>query len=141
MTEQVNRKPPDFDWVAVRSQCSAKQMFEQLRLGIKQDVESANKAIHQNPHRDPGRGFKIAENNRTIKVFFDNPFGEGISVLFTLAGNVIRVSDGETNQPIFNTGIGLNAEGECRFKIGDKECDSWEVRRKALEEMFFKETE
>ena len=74
-------------------------------------------------------------------MFFDNPFQNGPSVLFTLARSVIRVSEGETNTPVFNVGIGLNSDGDCRFKVGDKECDSWEVRRKALEEMFFKETE
>jgi hypothetical protein len=141
VTDTINRKPANFDWVAERSKCSVREMFEQLKLGIKQDVEAINKTIQGNQQRDSRSTFKTAESLKTIKVFFDNPFNQGWSVVFTLAGNVIRVSDGETNQPLFNVGIGLNVEGDCRFKLGEKECDSWEVRRKALEELFFREAE
>lgn len=140
MTNNANKKPQNFDWVSARSQCSVKQMFEELKLGVKQDVEAMSKAIKSDPTRNPANIFKIAENAKTMKVFFDDPFSDGPSVLFTLTRSAIRVSDGETNEFLFNLEIGLNEEGDCRFTMEGKEFDSWQVRRKSLEGLFFKDS-
>jgi len=44
-----NKKPPNFDWVAARTQCSIQDVFEELRSGIKQDVEARNKSLSDRP--------------------------------------------------------------------------------------------
>ena len=137
MSDNINRKPANFDWVAERGGCSVRQMFEQLRLVIAQDVEAINK--HIRPMDERPRSFKIAEDKKTIKVYEDDPhFDSGPSVLFLLKGNVIKVKDGETGQSLFELSITLNDAGECRFTIGGEERDSWQVRRKALEGIFFR---
>lgn len=140
MTNKTDRKPPNFNWVSVRSQCSVKQMFEDLRLGIKQDVEAINEIIQQRPATNPPRVFKISENSRTVKVFIDGVFEEGPSIVFVLMRDAIKVGVAETNETLFVASIGLNHDGDCRFIVSGEEYDSWQVRRKALEGIFFKDT-
>lgn len=130
-----NRKPDDFNWVSVRGKCSIRQMFEELKLGIAQDVEEMNKQTH--PLGEP-RNFKTAMDAKVAKVFEDDPFRDRCpSILFVLAENVIKVKDGETNQLLFDISISLNDEGDCRFTVGGKERDSWQIRRTALEKLFY----
>jgi len=109
-------------------------MFEELKLGIKQDVETFNSGMEDNPLRT----IRIAANAKEIKVFPSDEFSTGPSVLFSLAGNVINVSDGDTNKSRFDIFITLNDDGECKFLVEGDERDSWQVRRKALEGIFFK---
>jgi hypothetical protein len=136
LSDNANRKPSDFDWIAVRGNCSIRQMFEELRLGITQDVEAINEQTRPN---NPHSVFKMVGDKKLIKVFEDDPYQDGgPSILFVLADNAISVRDGETNRPIFDISISLNDEGECRFVVDGKERDSWQIRRKALEGMFFR---
>jgi hypothetical protein len=82
--------------------------------------------------------FKVVGDGKLIKVFDDDPYRDGgPSVLFVLAGNLIKVKDGETGHIVFDISISLNDEGECRFTIDGKERDSWQIRRTALEGVFF----
>ena len=137
MNEKVNRKPSDFDWVSVRGGCSVRQMFEELKLGITQDVAAINK--HRRPMSEQVHTFKIVGDNKLIKVFEDDSYSDDApSVLFVLAGNVIKVKDGETGKVAFDISISLNDEGDCRFTVEGKEQDSWQVRRRALEGIFFR---
>jgi hypothetical protein len=137
MSGNINRKPSTFDWVSERSNCSIKQMFEQMKMGIKQDVEMFNNGLKEKSHLF----FEVAENAREIRVFPADQFSLDPIVVFSLNGNAIkvtRISDGENKQPVFDITIGLNDEGECMFSVGGKERESWQVRRMALEGLFFK---
>jgi hypothetical protein len=72
VSDDTKRKPSNFDWIAARGACSIRQMFEELRLGITQDLEAMSKQAV--PMGEPRRSFKIAENNKRVKVYEDDPF-------------------------------------------------------------------
>jgi hypothetical protein len=58
------------------------------------------------------------------------------SVIFSLAEQAILVRDDKGNQ-MFAVTLTFNGEGECRLNVNEKECDFWQVRRMALEELLF----
>jgi len=70
---ESNKKPADFPWVGVRFACSIQQMFEELKLAIKQD---ANAACDLLKNDTPPRKFKILERPKFIKVYEENPYAD-----------------------------------------------------------------
>ena len=131
-----NRKPADFAWVKVRHACSIQQMFEELKFAIKQDAEAVSEMLKNDA---PPRRFKILERSKFIKVYEENPYAEETpAIMFTLSGKIIQVADGATNTGIFDVTIGLNDDGDCKFMLNGKERDSWQIRRQALEPLFFR---
>jgi len=58
-------------------------------------------------------------------------------VNFNLTEHSIVISDQDGNT-IFEAVATLNDEGECRLKVTGQEKELWQVRKMALEELFFK---
>jgi hypothetical protein len=56
-------------------------------------------------------------------------------VNFSLEGDEIVVCAG--NEIILRATITLNNEGRCMLKVDDEELEQWQVRRMALEDLFF----
>jgi hypothetical protein len=133
MIENPNKKPANFNWIEARSKCSLREMFEQLKLGIREDVERFNGSLAP----DDTNKFTVVEDAKTMKVLSGDGFKDDSSVVFVLKGNVIRVGSVEKNQILFDVKIGLNDDGDCKFSIDGKEFDSWQIRRKALEDLLF----
>jgi hypothetical protein len=73
------------------------------------------------------------EPNHIVVVKEDESFGKYVT--FRLIKTEIVVSD-DSGKPVFSASLTLNDDGECRFKVADKELDSWQFRKKALEEQF-----
>jgi hypothetical protein len=135
LSETPNRKPRDFDWIAARSLCSIQRMFEELKTEIRQDAEKINARANENI---PSRLFRITERAKFLKVYEEDAFADyPPAVAFILSGEVIHVQDGE-NKEMFDITIGLNDCGDCQFVVSGKERDSWQVRRQALEGLFFR---
>ena len=135
MSEPSSRKPHDFDWIAARSLCSIQHMFEELKIAIRQDVDTIN--AHQGENTS-SRHFRIVERAKLLKVFEEDAFADyPPAVTFILAGEVIHVQDGE-NKEMFAIKIGLNDCGDCRYVVNGNERDSWQIRRQAFEELFFR---
>lgn len=136
MSDSISKNPVTFDWIAARSRCSIQQMFEDLKLAIKQDVELITA---RNAQDVPVRTFRITERAKFMKIYEEDAYSEyPPSVTFSLSGNAIRVGNGETNEELFNIVIGLNDDGDCNFIVEGQERDSWQVRRQALEGLFFR---
>jgi hypothetical protein len=135
MMQQSNRKPPDFDWITTRRKCSLRQMFEELRVAIEKDVSIANGFLKT----EAGFEFKMAGTTDRFRVYIQSPYVDtgGIAIAIVLSPKSIIVHDGATGTVKFEIGIGLNDDGDCRFIIEGKELDSWQVRRRALEDMLF----
>jgi hypothetical protein len=110
-------------------------MFEGLRLAIEKDVSIANGFLKQGA----GLEFKIAGSGDRFRVYIQSPYvnAGGLAVAVVRSSNSISVVDGETGNAKFEIGIGLNDDGDCMFVIGEKELDSWQVRRRILESLFF----
>ena len=124
----------DFDWVTARSQCSVAKMFEELRLGVESDVVTRNALRHVEDRvhfifTKSGGKFSVARDAAAE----DNP----VSVDFYLSNGAIRIEGTTAHFAIIAT---LNNEGECKPMIAEldgAELELWQVRRKALEGLFW----
>jgi hypothetical protein len=125
--------PPDFDWVKARWECSASQVFTELRLGVEDDIEEINKLRGGSPEKD----VHIAQNRNgnTFKVWrgeLPEP-----SIKFRMADDRIEVLDGNGTKTV-EYRVSLNDEGRCALLENSGEIEQWQVRRAALEGLFFK---
>jgi hypothetical protein len=133
--------PDDFDWVAAQAGCSASAMFEKLRAGVKEDVRRRNALIGRND----GWSFEVGEDDQG----FDVARLEGgrftgsrvaATVRFERAGRRIHVRGDELDVDVTAI-VALDAAGACRFVVGEAIYAEWEIRRMALEQLFFEEPE
>lgn len=130
-----------FEWVSAKAKCTAALMFERLRAGVKQDVERRNALVGL----DEGFRFELSEEGEA----FDVARLEGsrvaqprVSALvrFERAGPRIHVRSEDVDVD-FTAILSLDPAGHCRFVVGEVLYSDWEVRRMALELLFFDETE
>jgi hypothetical protein len=119
----------DFDWVSALSECSIGTIFEKLKLQIKNDVETRDRLLKDTPYC-----FKFESNHRDFSAILD---GKGIhrSINFSLGERSISVSDG--GNLMFEATVTLNDEGRCVARVNDQERELWQVRKMALEKLFF----
>lgn len=130
-----HKKPADFDWVTARHECSLRSIFESLRLGIREDIEIRNSTLPDDPDTQE---LRITERVATIRIYWHdvfNPAPNPAYVEFKLEPHNISV----TNQEglLLEASLCLNDDGDCKLRVGGKEFDLWQVRRKALESLLF----
>jgi hypothetical protein len=127
------------NWVNERAKCSLGQMFEQLKADVQSDIDARNKCFAQNV----GFSFKMisSQSNRfaVLKDYANETFANR-SILFMLDSRGIKVTNpANNNAEILNATITFNDLGECRFKVNGKERESWQLRKEALEDLFFQD--
>jgi hypothetical protein len=133
MSNSIERKPDNFDWVSARNNCSAAVIFEKLRNLIADDVGTRNTQLQRGA---PVFRFELINATRYTVVFENHMMHTHDSVSFVLKDG--QISAVGTERDIFTATVTLCDDGECRLKIGDKPYDLWQVRRMALEELFFR---
>jgi hypothetical protein len=130
-----------FDWVSAQAGCTAAMMFERLRAGVKQDVERRNAIVGL----ADGSRFEFSEDGEAFDVArlegsrFTDPRTAAL-VRFERAGRRIDVR-GEDVDVDFTAILTLDPAGQCRFVVGEALYAEWEIRRMALELLFFDEPE
>ena len=133
--------PEQFDWVSAQAACTAAVMFERLRVGVKQDVERRNALVAL----DDRSRFEFSEDDEAFDVArlegsrFSDPRIAAL-VRFERAGRRINVR-GEDVDVDFTAILTLDPAGQCRFAVGEALYAEWEIRRMALELLFFDEPE
>ena len=132
--------PDQFDWVSAQAECTAPPRFERLRAGVKEDVEHRNAL-----DLDDGSRFEFSEDGEAFDVarlegsrFTDSKIAA--LVRFERAGRRINVR-GEDVDVDFTAVLTLDPAGQCRFVVGEALYVEWEIRRMALELLFFGEPE
>ena len=132
--------PDNFDWVAAQSKCSAASMFDELESGVKEDVQRRNDL----PDRDDGWEFEFQEDEEGYQVSRlatgFTPSRVDAAVRFALAGRRIHVR-GDGLDVDITAVVVLDSAGVCRFVVGEAMYAAWEIRRMALEQLFFEEPE
>jgi hypothetical protein len=129
----------DFDWISARAECSPSQVFQKLRLQLKNDVEKRNAIRTEN--EKSRYVFTIHSDTRRISVFvegqleYGDTFNEGVVFSRTYTG--IDVHKGTSDELLFQATLTLSNDGVCRLRIGDTEHSLWQFRKLALEEVFF----
>jgi hypothetical protein len=131
----IDPPEPEFDWVAAREACSLVKMFVCLRDEVSKDAERV-KAIF----KGSGRIFEFKQGADEFTVL--EGMGPIRTVKFSLDATrthiLIEQDDGNGREhPPIRVSLTLNKEKQCRFKIGDDEFESWQLRKKALERLFF----
>ena len=129
--QKAQKEPKTFDWVTERSSCSLPKVFHTLLLQVEEDVKTRNALRPQNSPYE----FSIEENGSDFKVLLKaGALSNG--VIFTLAEHGILVRGGEGNQ-MFEVTLNFSLDGKCHLIVNDQQLDFWQVRRMALEELFF----
>lgn len=127
--------PQEFNWTKACAECSAATLFKELQLGIENDISSINSLLHPNT----GSGFisGLTQDGRTFIVAHRSSTGP--RVVFFIAGESIEIRD-EASAKRYIAMVILNDEGRCKLQIDGKELELWQVRRMALEALFFGDT-
>jgi hypothetical protein len=125
----MNGIPRELDWVKERAACSLAKVFSDIHRGVEEDVKSANSIF---PHGNPLEVIVADKNAFTVKR------GASITpvVMFILESGCIVVSATLSNEEWRFT-VGLNNEGRCQLRWESQEFEQWQVRKMALEGLFF----
>jgi hypothetical protein len=124
--------PENFDWVTARANCSLPEVFEKLKQQINNDVTTRNSLRPAGAHY-VFRFVEGASNSFSVVV-------EGAqihdTVRFTLNADriLIHTKDGLLYEPT----VTLCDDGECRAKMANQVFDLWQLRKKVLEDLFFR---
>jgi len=137
--------PDDFDWVVAQSKCSVASMFARLQTGVKEDVRRRNSLGRLG--RDDGWTFEFHVDGEEFEVSRVEASGVTESmdstlalVRFERAGRRIHVH-GDGVDIEFTAVVSLDVAGVCRLVVGEAMYSEWEIRRMALEQLFFEEEE
>ena len=128
----------NFDWVSAQAGCSAVQMFQRLQDGAKADVERRNAAASGRSDawrfefHDGDDGFEVVRIAGSSK--------DGAAVTFAREGPRINI-DGDGVDVRIIAVVGINPSGDCRYFVGELEYLGWEVRKQALDQLFFEDVE
>ena len=127
----------DFDWVGAQAQCSAASMFDRLRTRVEEDVRRRNGLLG----RPDGWTFEFYSEDDAFEVSRLIATGKvGAVVQFERVGSRIHVQ-GEDIDVDITAIVTIDATGVCRFVVGEAVYSDWELRKMALELLFFEEIE
>ena len=136
----VDQNPEDFNWVAAQSKCTAAAVFETLRTRVREDVQRRNGLLGRND----GWTFEFSDEGDEFEVVRTQAGrgGSNVSavVIFARSGRRILIH-GEDIDVDLTAIVALDPSGACKLIIGEAMYSDWEVRRMALEPLFFEETD
>jgi sugar-specific transcriptional regulator TrmB len=129
----------DFDWVSAQAACSTAEMFQRLLDGARKDVE---RRINAAPDRDDQWDFEVhSDNEDHFEVARKtNSSKSGAFVTFERVGPRINISGDGVDVELFAV-VGINHAGDCRYYVGEVEYMGWEIRKMALDVLFFEQQE
>ena len=128
----------NFDWVSAQAGCSAVQMFQRLEDGAKADVERRNAAASS---RSDNWRFEFHAGDDGFEVVrIADSSKDGAAVTFAREGPRINI-DGDGVDVRITAVVGINPSGDCRYFVGELEFLGWEVRKQALDQLFFEDVE
>jgi len=128
--------PEDFNWVLAQSKCTSALMFEALRTHVNEDVQRRNGISD----RSDGWTFEFEEDGDDFEALrVRSGSGDGtVLALVRFERNGRRIDvHGEDIDVQFTAILTVDAAGLCRFVVGEVMYSEWEIRRMALEALFF----
>lgn len=130
------------NWVKLRYKCSPAEVFTEVRLGIEEDVACINEIHKENAEIK----FSILGKNGKLSVCRKGPLvligiteAMQLSVtcvdfIATESGILVKTPDGDQEHATLT----LTDDAECKLKLEDgTELDSWQFRKRYLEDLFF----
>ena len=130
----------EVDWVTERSKCTAGQIFDLLKAEVDKDVKTRQSSIPQGHYGGLNIYVKTKEFGVSLHgINYQTGTELHKTVRFALEGNSIVVVDENLSQRMKAT-VSLGDDGRCRLKVGEEELESWQFRRRALEDLLFDPT-
>jgi|SRR5271163_5068120 len=125
----MNGIPRELDWVKERAACTSEKVLSQLHRSVEEDVKTANSIFPREP---------LLQVVVTDEQAFTVRRGETLKpvVAFMLEGGCIVVTSSLSREEWRFT-VGLNNEGRCQLRQNGEEYEQWQVRKMALEGLFF----
>lgn len=128
----------NFDWVSAQAACTPQQMFTRLLEGARQDVDRRNSS---NFGRDDGWRFEVnADDDDRFEVSRVAGSKSSAFVTFERVGPRINISGDGVDVELFAI-VSINPHGACRYFVGETEYLGWEIRKLALDLLFFEQDE
>ena len=126
--------PKDFNWVTQRAECVPFRVFKQIQVEIEADLNLRNGLLNATQKAD-GVGFSLDAKGEH---FFIHRNGVRLITMiqFRLHNAIIEVRDAD-NKSILEATLTLNDEGRCMLVVAGKELETWQFRRRALENLLF----
>lgn len=121
--------PAELDWVTERSKCTLANMFERLREDIAKDVDTRNAL------KCDAATFDISSDSDRFVVGRSAAGETARTATFIRRDRIIAVK--WDSRPGFEAGVSLCDDGACRLSIDGSPLELWQVRRRALEPLFF----
>lgn len=132
MSERTEDDNNFVDWVSERARCSLFEVFRQLRKGVEDDIAARMKLPRPN-----GIVFRIRGDDppdpRRFGVLCFGDQNDALDFACTDTGIEVRDASGRV---IIRATLTLNDKCECRLRVGGRELENWQFRRRALEEFF-----
>ena len=129
--------PSRLHWVKELAACSVLEIFNALHGDAKVDVEEANTARRERYPGYPNLPLFAVTPDEPRDYFVVHQQGNNTTaVRFSLQADRITISAYGEQYSVRPT---LNDEGKCKLRINGEmeELEQWQVRRKALERLFF----
>ena len=128
----------NFDWVSAQAACTPQQMFTRLLEGARQDVDRRNSSSFG---RDDGWRFEVnADDDDRFEVSRVAGSKSSAFVTFERVGPRINISGDGVDVELFAI-VSINPHGACRYFVGETEYLGWEIRKLALDLLFFEQDE
>jgi hypothetical protein len=128
--------PLELNWIKERAACTVGKVFNQICDEIVKDVSTVN-TVHK---LDPTIQFKATMHSDGSTIFVGQPnVLPRARVLIGVQNDWIVVNE-EWRGTQWGVTIGLNDSGRCVLRLEDgTELEHWQVRKRALEGLFFVE--
>jgi hypothetical protein len=127
--------PQELNWVKARAACSLRKVFAELYRDVEEDVKLANAELHTSNTKRP---FEITKTGAGDAFLVHREEAIRPTVRFELSEDAITVISDLTNETAVYD-VGLNDEGRCMLRSKQfEEFERWQVRRRALEALFFR---
>jgi hypothetical protein len=123
----------DFNWVPARAKCSLELLFQRLKTAATRNVDQMNATLAREQRLAK---CEIADFGDRFLVSYSGNFAPR-TVEFKMDKGRIQILGGDELSPKFSATPTLNAEGDCKLLVEGSELDLWQVRRKALDNLFF----
>jgi hypothetical protein len=131
MTEPVHK----LAWVTARAECSPRAAFARLLAAVESDVTERNALRSNAETREFELFVSVADADSLFSVVRDRR-ATSIGVRFRFDGQTVG-ADHDTIGPVAKGAPFLDADGRCKFRVGDEVLEEWQFRMRALESLFF----
>jgi hypothetical protein len=132
----MSELPQQFSWVKALSECSVKGIFSALYRGAQADAEEATLARKE---RFPGYNlapFEVQPNTKGNAFIVMEQGNLATEVRFILCDDRVAICMHDREYAVRPT---LDSNGKCKLRIDneEQELEEWQVRRRALQGLFF----